>query len=91
VARRASTDRQFEQADAAATRAVTTFVSAIDRMMGRWEDVAPQDILEHVLLLLCDELTKRIDRDCLSPLDDATLKLSNALADYRDSRWEERD
>jgi hypothetical protein len=74
----------------AVERTVATFMSAIDRMMG--EAVAPQYILERVLLQLCEELTKRIDG--FLPLDEvsfSTLKLSNALADYRDSRWEERD
>jgi hypothetical protein len=40
------------------------------------------------LLKLCEELTKRIDAGPL--LGPAELKLSNALADYRDSRFEER-
>jgi hypothetical protein len=64
---------------------------AIDRMMGRWSRVSSQIILERVLLLLCEELTKRIDDgDRFSSLGPATLRLSNALHDYRDSPGEER-
>jgi hypothetical protein len=82
------TDRQFQEADAAVARVVATFMSAIDRTMVHWEKVSGQYILEGVLLQLCEELTKRID--FFSPVGDATLKLSNAMADYRDSRFEER-
>jgi hypothetical protein len=79
---------QFEQADAAVARAVATFVGTIDWMMARWEAVMAQYVLERVLLHLCDELTKRIDY--FSHPGDATLKLSNALHDCWNSRWEER-
>jgi nucleotidyltransferase/DNA polymerase involved in DNA repair len=76
-------DRQFRQADAAVKRTVATFVGAIDRMMGRWDLVSAQYVLEGILLELCEELTKRIDSFSRG---DATLKLSNALADYRGIR-----
>ena len=79
-------DRQFLNADAAIERTVTTFFSAIDRMGGRWRDVAYSYILEGVVLKLCEELTKRIDAEPDLALGPATLKLSNALADYRDSQ-----
>jgi hypothetical protein len=59
-------------------------MSTIDRMMGRWEDVGGSYILEQLLLKLCEELAKRLDAE--SDLGEATLQLSNALADYRDSR-----
>jgi len=56
-----STDRQFREAEAASKCAVATFVSAIDQMMGCWDDVGPHDILELVLLELSEELPKRMD------------------------------
>ena len=60
-------------------------------MMVRWEAVAPSYIAESVLLELCAELSRLTDdpvvRNHAGP---ATIKLSIALADYRDSRFEER-
>ena len=82
-----STDQQFREADIAIERAVATFMSAIDHMMKRWDDVTAQYILERVLLELCEELPMRIDTQSTGP---ATVKLSNALADYRESPAVER-
>jgi len=82
-----STDQQFREADIAIERAVTAFMSAIDHMMKRWDDVTAQYILERVLLELCEELPMRIDTQSTGP---ATVKLSNALADYRESPAVER-
>jgi hypothetical protein len=82
-----STDQQFREANIAIERAVATFMSAIDHMMGRWDGASSQYILERVVLGLCEELPKRIDAQSTGP---ATLKLSKALADYRNSRREER-
>ena len=82
-----STDQQFREADIAIERAVATFMSAIDHMMKRWDNVTTQYILEHVLLELCEELPMRIDTHSTGP---ATVKLSNALADYRESPAVER-
>ncbi len=60
-------------------------------MMIRWDDVASDYILEQLLLKLCDELTKLIDRPNFASMPGpATLNLSNALADYRDSRFADR-
>ena len=43
-----SIDRQFEEADAAVTQAVTRFASEIESMFGKWEAVAPPYIIaEH--------------------------------------------
>ena len=49
-------------------------------------------IVERVLLALCDEMTKLIDHPDIAKhgMGTAMMKLSNALADYRDSRWEDR-
>lgn len=84
-------DEQFQEADAAVERTVAAFMRAIERMMVRWDGVAPTDIIEGVLLELCRELTELIDDPRLAGhLRPATHKLSSALADYRDSRLEER-
>ena len=57
--------------------------------VGRW--VHPKYFIERALLVLCDEMTKIIDDPRYVHLHgEATLKLSNALADYGDSLWEHR-
>ena len=82
-----NTERQFQEADAAVDRAVTAFMSKIQGMSGKWEAVAPAYIVERVLLKLCTEMTKLIDDpDLAKSMGPATIKLSNDLADYRDSR-----
>ena len=87
-----STKRQFQEADAAVDKAVAAFISKIELMSGNWDAVAPAYILERVLLSLCDEMTKLIDDpDLANVMGPAMLKLSDALADFRDSRWEDRD
>jgi hypothetical protein len=89
---KAMSDRQFREADAAIERAVATFISTIERMEGRWESVAPTYVIETVLLKLCAKLTELIDAPDLatSLIGSAEVKLSNALADYRDSRARDR-
>ena len=58
-------------------------------MSGKWDAVAPAYILESVLLVLCEEMTKLIDDpDLANVMGEAMLKLSDALADYRGSRGE---
>ena len=56
-----STKRQFQEADAAADKAIAAFIGKIESMSGKWDAVAPAYILERVLLGLCDEMTKLID------------------------------
>ena len=86
------TERQFREADAAVDKAVAVFISKIELMSGKWDAVAPAYILEGVLLALCDEMTKLIDDpDLANVMGEAMLKLSDALANFRDSRWEDRD
>ena len=51
----ASRERDFHEADAAVTRAVTAFVSEFESMWGRWENVAPGYVIE--MLELCTELS----------------------------------
>jgi hypothetical protein len=86
-----NTERQFREADAAVDQAVAAFMSKIGSMSGKWEAVAPAYIVEGVLLALCDELTKLIDDpDIANSMGPAILKLSLALAEYRDSRGMDR-
>ena len=48
---------QFEQANAAINKAVNKFVSEIESMFGRWEDVvAPSYIVENALWQPCTEV-----------------------------------
>ena len=87
-------DRQFRAADAAIDRTVAGFVHGIDELLIFYREgpVAPSYIVEGVLLKLCDELTKLVDKEKFAEtLGPATMKLSNALADYRDSQWHERE
>ena len=50
-------DRQFDEADAAVTQAVSEFES----MWGRWDTVAPSYIVESALLELATELSALTD------------------------------
>ena len=82
-----NTERQLREADAAVDKAVADFISKIESMSGKWDAVAPAYILESVLLVLCEEMTKLIDDpDLANVMGEAMLKLSDALADYRGSR-----
>jgi hypothetical protein len=84
-----NTERQFQEADAAVDKAVATFIRKIESMSGKWGAVAPAYIVERVALGLCAEMSKLIDE---SKIDTpATMRLSNALADFRDSRPEEHE
>ena len=59
-------------------------------MWGRWEDaVSPSYIVESALVELSAEVSKLTDefKDVVGP---ATSKLLDALADYRDSEFEDR-
>jgi hypothetical protein len=81
------TERQFREADAVVDKAVAVFISKIESMSGKWDAVAPSYILEGMLLTLCEELTKLIDDpDLANVMGEAMLKLSDALANFRDSR-----
>jgi hypothetical protein len=83
-----NTERQFREADAAIARAVAAFMIKIERMPGKWEAVSSQYIVERVARELCAEMSELIDE---SKTDvPAMLKLSNALADFLDSRPEDR-
>ena len=81
-----SVDRQFDEADDAATQAVTAFVSEFESMWGRWEDVNPSYIVESVLLELCTEVSALTDdiKDVAGP---TSLKLLNAMAVTGTRQW----
>ena len=89
-------DRQFQKANAAIKRAVADFMGQIDKIKGhcatgRWQAVAPSYIVERTLLAMSAELAKLIDDPTLADLaSPASLKLSNALADFHDSQASER-
>ena len=86
-----NTQRQFREADAAIDRSVAAFIIKIKSMSLKWNAVSRQYIVEGVLLKLCDEMTKLIDKPALAnTTGPAMTKLSNALADYRDSQAVER-
>ena len=79
----------FTVAGAAVTLAVTQFVNKIDSFFGKWEGVAPSHIVESLLLQLCAEVTEMAD-ELKGEVGPATLKLLDALAEYRESRPEDR-
>ena len=83
-------EHKFDQADTAVEQTVTAFMDRVDRLMMRWECVSPDYVLERTLLELAEQLAKRIDEPHSCPHGPATIRPSNALADYRDSRGEER-
>src|SRR3954454_21215644 len=90
--RRQRDERQRDAAEAAIARAVADFTSKIVKMKGRWAGVHPHEVVLVMLQLLSDDLTKLIDAPDVARFMDgeATLKLSNALADYRDCRPADR-
>jgi hypothetical protein len=86
-----STKQQFEEANEAIDKAIVAFIGKIKSTAVQWEAVAPAYVVERALLLLCDEMTKLIDDPELADLmGPAMVQLSNALADFRDSRFEDR-
>jgi hypothetical protein len=83
-----NTEQQFQKAAAAVDQAVATFIGKIESMLGKWDAVAPAYIVERMALAMCAEMSKLVDDS--KSAGPVTLKLSNALADYRDSQWEDR-
>jgi hypothetical protein len=85
------TEQQFQAADAAIERTVERFLTEIKQMTVRWESVAAGYVVERMLLRMCEGVTKLMDDPTLADIaSPASLKLSNALLDYRDSLWSER-
>ena len=76
----------FRRPDAAIDEAVAAFIGQVESSLGKWDAVAPTYMIQRVLLALCVEMSEFTDdpvvRDYAGP---ALMKLSNALADYRDS------
>jgi hypothetical protein len=87
-----NTEQQFQEANVAIDRTVAAFFIKIESMSGKWDAVAGNYIIEGVVLRLCDEIAKLIDHPDFAKhnMSPAMMKLSNALADFRDVRWEER-
>ena len=79
-------DLQFEQANAAINKAVNKFVGEIESMFRRWENVvAPSYIIENALWQLCTEVPKLADDGLKDRFEPETLKLLDAMDEYRDS------
>ena len=76
-------DRQFDEADAAVTQAVTRFASEIQSMFGKWEAVAPPYIIQNMLLELSEEVSK-LAHEAKDIVEPETLKLLDAMDEYRD-------
>jgi hypothetical protein len=82
---------QLDKADAAVAREVAAFMNRIEAMFGKWEEVERKYIVERMLLILCYRMTKLLDNPNLAEhMGPATINLSNAMADYRDSRCVDR-
>jgi hypothetical protein len=80
---------QWRRAHRAIDRAIDNIDSEIGKLhdkVSRLELVAPNAVRELLLLRLADLLLKRMVDRAIQPGDE-TLKLGNALADYRDSQW----
>jgi hypothetical protein len=85
------TEQQLQAADAAIERTVKRFLTEIEQMTVRWESVAATYVVERMLLRMCEGVTKLIDDPNLADIaGPASLKLSNALLDYRNSLSSER-
>ena len=78
-----SIERQFDEADAAVTQAVTRFASEIQSMFGKWEAVPPPYIMQNMLLELCTEVSK-LAHDAEDIVEPETLKLLEAIHEYQD-------
>ena len=78
-------------ADSAVARVVDAFMTRIELMFRKLEPVYATYILERLLLILCHRMTKLLDDPRFAEhMGPATMKLSNAMADYRDSRCVDR-
>jgi hypothetical protein len=78
---------QFDKADSAVARLIDAFMTQIEAMFWKLEPSYATYILERLLLILCHRMTKLLDDPRFAEhMRPATMKLSNAMADYRDSR-----
>ena len=86
-----STSQQFQEANEAIDKAVVAFIGKIKSTAVQWEAVAPAYVVERALLLLCEEMARLIDDpDLADIMGPAMVKLSNALAVFRDSSFDDR-
>jgi hypothetical protein len=84
---------QFDkaEADSAVSRLVDAFMTTIEVMFGKLEPVYATYVLERMLLILCHRMTKLLDDPRFAEQrGSATLKLADAMADYRDARCVDR-
>ena len=84
-------EAEFDRANRAIDKTAAAIIAHINKLLDRPTDVVARDYLIEGLLhaLVSDhDLAAIIDR--MSMPGSATLKLSNALLDYRDSRWVDR-
>jgi hypothetical protein len=82
-------DAQWRRARRVIDQAVNNIESEIGKLahkVSKLEAVAPDAVCELLLLHLADLLLERIVDRAVQPGEE-TLKLGNALADYRDSQW----
>ena len=80
-----------DRADTAVSRVVDAFMARIGSMFGKLEPVYATYILERMLLILCHRMIRLLDNPRFAEhMAPATMKLSNAMADYRDSRCVDR-
>ena len=86
-----STSQQLQEANEAIDKAIVAFIGKVKSTAVQWEAVAPAYVVERALLLLCEEMARLIDDpDLAGIMGPAMVKLSNALADVRDSKFEDR-
>ena len=85
----ADINQEFKEANAAIEEAALVFVEKIVELFGKWKEVRPSYILETALREL-SELLSPVGDHLKPALGQATHKLLDAFADYRDSRPEDR-
>ena len=84
-------DAEFAKANRAVDRTAARIAAEIHKLLDKPFEVVSRDYrLEQLLLAVANDLSAIIDDDPMFHAGPATLKLSNALLDYRDSRFEHR-
>jgi hypothetical protein len=83
--------KPHDRADRAIDEAAADIAGALNKLMDKiyaMPDVAPDYAIERLLLHLAGDLASLVNK--VAQPGSATLRLSNALADYRDSRLKDR-
>ena len=84
-------DIEFARANRAITKTAARIAAEIHKLLDKPFEVVSRDYrLEQLLLAVANDLAAIIDDNPMFYAGPATLKLSNALLDYRDSRFEHR-